>query len=92
LAEERLDAEKAAESSIKRLARAGAWATDGDHSIEGIRALFTDRSDGVCSINRRHDDGHPSATNACVIADPSTRTLHACRGEADRGAWVVLTF
>jgi len=92
LADGRLDAEAPAENSLKRLDCAGDWALKGDHSIEGIRALFADRSHGVCSINRRHDDGEPSATNACVIADPTTRTLHACRGEADRGAWTILTF
>ena len=92
LADGRLDAEAPAENSLKRLDCAGDWALEGDHSIEGIRALFADRSHGECSINRRHDDGEPSATNACVIADPATRTLHACRGEADRGAWTALTF
>ena len=86
----RTDAEPAAENSIKRLATATAALDRSDNSIDTIRALFADRSEGICSINRRHDDGEPTATNACVIADPSARVLHACRGEADRGQWLTL--
>ena len=90
LADGRIDAEPPADNSVARLTRAAAWAQDGPHTVEGIRALFADRSDGICSINRLHEDGEPTATNACVIADPAARTLHACRGEADRGVWVAL--
>jgi isopenicillin-N N-acyltransferase-like protein len=92
LEDDRVNAEAPAESSTTRLARAQTWANRDAVSIEDIRRLFEDRSDGVCSINRRHDDGEPTATNACVIADPVNRVLHACRGEADRGTWVALTF
>lgn len=86
------DAEAPSESSTARLVCAEQWARRATASVEDIRALFADRSDGACSINRRHDDGEPTATNACVIADPAQRVLHACRGEADRGCWVELAF
>jgi hypothetical protein len=51
-----------------------------------------DRSDGVDSINRYTEDDQGTTTNACVIAVPARRELWACRGPADRGAWVQLAF
>ncbi len=92
LADGRDDAEVPGESSIARFARAQQWGERDMVSVDDIRGLFADRSDGVYSINRRHDDGEPTATNACVIADPLGRVLHACRGEADQGCWVELAF
>lgn len=92
LADGRDDAEVPAESSTARLACAEQWAGRETVSVDDMRGLFADRSNGVCSINRRHDDGEPTATNACVVADPAQRVLHACRGEADRGCWVELAF
>jgi len=92
LSDTRHDAEAPAESSTTRLSRAEQWAGRDTISVDDIRDLFADRSDGICSINRRHDDGEPTATNACVVADPARRVLHACRGEADRGCWVELAF
>lgn len=87
----RTDAEPATDSSLARLESALSWARRRDITVEQIRTLLGDRSDGLCSINRRHDDGEPTATNACVIADPAGGVLHACRGEADRGVWLELT-
>jgi hypothetical protein len=93
LHEDRIDSEVPLENSLRRLDRAQAFAQSGTPiDVDNLRALFCDRSDALCSINRKHSDGEPTATNACVIADPAARVLHACRGEADRGQWVVLGF
>ena len=61
-------------------------------SVERMRAIFADRADGVHSINRYHEDAQGTTTNAVVVADPAGRVLHACRGPADRGEWVALSF
>lgn len=58
--------------------------------VDGLRALFADRSQGLDSINRYVEDGTGTSTNACMIAEPRERRIHACRGPSDRGAWVVL--
>ncbi|MCH2136915.1 MAG: C45 family peptidase [Phycisphaerales bacterium] len=86
----RQDAEPPSESSLQRLARAGELESKSGLTVEDLRAVFSDRRDGLNSINRRHEDGEPTATNACVIADPSKGVLHACRGEADQGQWIEL--
>lgn len=80
-------------SSVARLARLDALlATRERHDVASLRALFSDRSDGVDSINRYAEDGQPTATNAVVIMLPSERRIWACRGPADRGEWVELRF
>ena len=38
------------------------------------------------------EDGQGTSTNACIVAHPAARILRACRGAADRGAWVTLGF
>ena len=86
------EGEAASASSQKRLARAGAVLAAGGVTVESLKSLFADRSDGVDSINRFAEDGQGTSTNACMIAVPATRTLHACRGSSDRGAWVALSF
>ncbi len=86
------EGEVASASSQKRLARAGAVLAAGAVTVDSLKALFADRSDGVDSINRFAEDGQGTSTNACMIAEPATRTLHVCRGSSDRGAWVDLTF
>jgi hypothetical protein len=79
-------------SSKKRLARAEQQLRAGAQDVDSLRALMRDRSDGVDSINRYTEDAQGTTTNACLIAVPATRELWACRGPADRGAWVQLPF
>lgn len=79
-------------SSQKRLARAEQQLRAGANDVDSLRALMRDRSDGVDSINRYTEDAQGTTTNACLIAVPATRVLWACRGPADRGAWVQLQF
>ena len=57
-----------------------------------VQALFSDRSDGINSINRYAEDLQATATNAVFIAVPARREAHACRGPADRGEWARLSF
>ena len=61
-------------------------------SLEGLIQVFSDRSEGIYSINRYIEDGQGTITNAVVISDPVNKTLNACRGSADRGQWTKLTF
>ncbi len=61
-------------------------------SLEGLKSVFADRSEGIYSINRYPEDEQGTTTNSVVISDPKARVLHACRGSADRGEWVALTF
>ena len=86
------ESEPASASSQKRLAKADATLASGRVSVASLKSLFADRSDGVDSINRFAEDGQGTSTNACMIAIPATRTLHACRGSSDRGIWRELTF
>lgn len=79
-------------SSQKRLARAEQQLRAGAQDVASLQALMRDRSDGVDSINRYTEDGQGTTTNACLIAVPARRELWACRGPADRGAWVQLRF
>jgi isopenicillin-N N-acyltransferase-like protein len=79
-------------SSKKRLARAEQQLRAGAQDVDSLRALMRDRSNGVDSINRYTEDAQGTTTNACLIAVPATRELWACRGPADRGAWVQLPF
>lgn len=83
--------EPATPSSSARLSRVSdRLRADSPHDVASLRALFADRSDGVDSINRFAEDDQGTATDSCVIAIPATGTLWACRGSADRGAWVEL--
>jgi hypothetical protein len=86
------EGEEPSGSSRKRLARAEAQLRGGAQDIESLQALMRDRSDGVDSINRYAEDGQGTTTNACLIAVPARRELWACRGPADRGQWVQLSF
>ncbi len=79
-------------SSAKRLARARLLANGGAQSVERVKQLFADRGDGLDSINRYPEDEQGTTTNACLIASPSDRRAWACRGPADRGRWVELSF
>ena len=87
-----VEGEPATVSSQKRLARAEQQLRGGAQSVETLRALMRDRSDGVDSINRYTEDDQGTTTNACLIAIPARLELWACRGPADRGEWVQLKF
>lgn len=84
--------EEPGSSSLARHARATAAAAAGQHTVETIKQLFADRSDGVDSINRYPEDQQGTATNACLISIPAQRELWACRGPSDRGEWQQLRF
>ncbi len=83
--------EPATSSSRARLDHARTFLAAPRVSVADLRGLFADRSHGVDSINRYVEDGTGTSTNACMIAEPAERRLHACRGPSDRGAWVTLT-
>lgn len=87
-----LEGEAASSSSRARLARLGALMAHGKQDVDSVRRAFADRSDGVDSISRLAEDGQGTSTNACLVAVPARRELHACRGAADRGRWVKLGF
>jgi len=88
----RIEGEAATSSSKARLARVTSWLADGKQTVERLKAMFADRSDGVDSVNRFPEDNQGTSTNACLIAIPARRELHACRGSSDRGEWVRLSF
>lgn len=75
-------------SSHARLARLGQRLAAPGLDVEGVRALYADRSDGVDSICRYPEDAQGTATNACLVVVPARREIHACRGPADRGRWL----
>lgn len=79
-------------SSQRRLAKAEQQLRAAPQDVGSLRALMSDRSDGVDSINRYTEDEQGTTTNACIIAVPATLELWACRGPADRGEWVQLRF
>jgi len=86
------DAEPPSSSSLRRLDRAGSLLSQRSLDMEAIKAIMSDREDGVDSICRHEEDGEPTATNACVIGEPARQCMLACRGPADRGEWVPLRF
>ncbi|HMJ13990.1 MAG TPA: C45 family peptidase [Polyangiaceae bacterium] len=87
-----LEGEPATSSSEKRLLRLLDVLSRGEHDVASLRALYSDRSDGVDSICRYAEDEQGTTTNACMICEPATRRLWLCRGPADRGAWQELAF
>ncbi len=62
------------------------------HTLETLKAMFADRSDGPMSINRFAEDRSGATTNAVVAMNPAELEFHACRGQADRGEWTRLEF
>ena len=87
------EAETPSESSLCRLKRATELVDERDtHSVDTIRAMFSDRADDIRSINRYPEDLQYAATNSCVIGIPAARELWACRGPADQGEWITLPF
>ncbi len=87
-----LEGEAPSNSSLKRLARLGSVLARGEHSVATVRALFSDRTDGADSVNRYAEDNQGTSTNACFIGIPEALTFSVCRGSADRGRWVTLSF
>jgi hypothetical protein len=79
-------------SSFKRLTRAALLAAAPAQDPLSLRRLFADRADGFDSINRYPEDEQGTTTNACLVALPGERRLWACRGPADRGKWLELSF
>ena len=63
-----------------------------NQTLTGLISVFSDRSDDIYSINRYPEDEQGTNTNAVVISDPNSVTLHACRSSADRGQWTPLRF
>lgn len=86
------EAEPASGSSTTRLDTARARLAAGELDQAAIRRLFAERDHGADSINRYPEDQTGTATNSCLIAEPASRHLWACRGPADRGEWVELPF
>lgn len=80
-------------SSSSRYQRVSSLLSDSNnHSLEGLQSIFSDRSDGIYSINRYPEDKQGTTTNSVVISDPANGILHACRGSVDRGRWTKLEF
>jgi len=80
-------------STHERFERMGALLRQSDdHTIETLKAMFADRSDGPKSINRFAKDNSGATTNAVVAMDPAKLEFHACRGQADMGTWAQLEF
>lgn len=87
-----LQGEPTSLSSAKRLEKLDAWLARGQQNVTSLRALFSDRSEGLFSINRYLEDGTGTSTNACMIGVPARRELWACQGPADRSTWMRLGF
>lgn len=62
------------------------------HTLEGMKTMFANREDGPQSINRFAEDNSGATTNAVIACDPGAREFWACRGNADKGEWVQLSF
>ncbi len=87
-----IEAEPPTPSSVARYERMRLLTERRDLTPDNLRALFADRSDDAWSVNRYPEDKLVVATNAVFIASPARREAWACRGPADRGAWVRLGF
>ncbi|MBO6638527.1 MAG: hypothetical protein JJ920_15270 [Roseitalea sp.] len=81
------------ESTIPRLERLTALVDERKpHTLETLKTMMGDRSEGRLSINRYAEDESGAVTNAVALFDPRQRVMSACRGQADRGEWVTLGF
>lgn len=87
-----IQGEEGTESSHRRLEMMEQTLRNGGQTVETVKTLFSDRSQGVLSINRYAEDNEGTATNAVFIAVPGRREAFACRGPADRGEWYRLGF
>ena len=79
-------------SSLTRLKRLQGLLAPPGQSVDGLRAALGSRQDGADSVSRHATDGEGTATNAVIIAVPAERGLYACRGPAELGDWVQLSF
>lgn len=80
-------------STFERFSRIGSLVeNENEHTLETLKAHFSNRDDGRLSINRYLEDDSGATTNAVVAMDGSSHTFLACRGQADRGEWVQLEF
>lgn len=56
-------------------------------SVEGLKAVLSDREGGDRAICRYCTGPFDISTNAAVIMSPATGEMHACRAQPDRGVW-----
>ena len=91
-AHQAIEGEARSPSSAHRFERITELLAPGQHSVETVKAIFSDRSEGVLSVNRYAEDDQGTATNAVFIAVPAQRIAYACRGPANRGRWYTLSF
>jgi len=87
-----IQGEAPSESSHRRFDRIATMLSGSEINPMYLRDVFSDRSDGVQSVNRYAEDGLGTATNAILITEPATRRGWACRGQGDRGQWIELDF
>ena len=87
-----VEAEVMGLSTQARFVRLRQLLSNGEQDVDSIKDIFADRTRGVLSINRYAEDDQGAATNAVFIASPSERKAWACRGPADRGEWIELSF
>ena len=87
-----IEGEVVGESSEARYNRVEALIGGNDLGPEELKEIFCDRSDGILSVCRHPEDDQGGSTNAAFIAIPKERKAFACRGPADRGSWIDLTF
>jgi len=87
-----LEGEEPSPSSEARLERMERNLAHGAVSVQSLKNLFGDRSDGINSISRYASDDEGTATNSVLIAIPARRVMHICKGPADRGEWHELQF
>ena len=87
-----IEGEAASESSKSRLTRMEKVLSKGLHGPTSVKSLFSNRDDGLQSINRYAEDEQGTATNSVFIARPHKQLAYACRGPADRGQWYQLDF
>ena len=87
-----IEGEVVGESSEARYNRVEALLRGNDLGPEELKEIFCDRSDGILSVCRHPEDDQVGSTNAAFIAIPKERRAIACRGPADRGSWIDLTF
>ena len=87
-----IQGEPISDSSQARFDHITSRLATGGHSVDSVKAIFGDRSQGVLSVNRYAEDDQGTATNAVFIAVPAQRVAYACRGSVDRGRWYTLAF
>ena len=87
-----IQGEVASESSQKRVKRMEDVFADGRYSAHDVKLAFSNRDDGIFSVNRYAEDEQGTATNSVMIAEPHAKRAFMCRGPADRGQWYIADF